>query len=732
MTVKLSVILFLTAAVLAGVCAGEGFAADKPNVLFIILDTLRADHLGCYGYRIAKTPNIDNLAAQGTRFENVISQVPLTFPSHCSIFTSTYPQFHRARDNGSFRLKDDYVTLAEMMKDKGYTTAAFVSTIVLDSKYNLDQGFDVYDDEMEKVKGKRVLKFMDEERTADKITERTVKWLKENKDKRFFLWAHYYDPHTVYDPPPPYKGMFRNPYDGEIAFADEQIGILLNALKELRLDKNTLIIFASDHGESLGEHGEKGHAVFIYEATIKVPLIFVYPGRIPQGKVIEDDVCLLDVMPTILDFTGIKKNKDMQGISLIKQITRNAKVPNLPAYSESFFAKYRFNWSALQAYREGDWKYIKSTGPELYNLKDDPRELTNLIDEKSDLAKKMDKKLEKFLSKTSAPQEKEEKIEIDEETRQKLMSLGYISGSVEDDSARPVPIEMIQIMEKTNLADRLANKGLLDEAIKEYLEVLKVDSKNMEANLHLAQCYKEQQKYEDAMKYFRKAASIKPNEAETHDGLGNIFKTMGLVDKAFEEFQVALLLDPESPGIMNNIGWCYQQKLQIDKALEMYQKVLEIDNTIATTHANMAICYRVKGQLDKALEEIKIALEFDPELAFAHSELCASIATKGDIDAAIPHCEKSIELDPNAFDGYINLGACLERKGQYDKAIENYKKALEIAPWNALAHTNIGSSYIQIKDFDKAVQHLNKALQLNPQNQRAQRMLESIPQQKKK
>ncbi len=702
-------------------CAGpEALAArEQPGVLFIVVDTLRSDHLGCYGYDKIKTPHIDALARSGALFQNVISQAPLTFPSHCSFFTSTYPQFNKVRDNGSFKLDPSAVTLAEVMRDNGFATAAFVSTFVLDKKFGLDQGFQTYDDTVEKFRGTRVIKFMDEERKADKVTDAAIAWLRENRDKKFFLWAHYYDPHTVYNPPDPYKETYKdNLYDGEIAYADEQIGRLLAFLKELGLDRKTLIVLCSDHGESLGEHGENGHAVFIYDATIKVPLIFSYPGVIPEGKVIGGQVRLIDLMPTILDLLGIRKHKEIQGESLSRLMLENAQPLELSAYSESYYGKLNFNWEELVSLRAGRWKYIRSREPELYNITTDPGEFNNLASSRKDLVDTMDRELEEFLKKT-ASEDKEEKPPIDEETRQKLMSLGYIQGQAAAVSPAPVSKEKVRIMQKLNLADRMANQDMIDKAIVMYNEILSVDPDNFEAILHLGHCYRTQGKYDEAIRWYRKSASFKPENPESHNGLGNIYKTMGKAEEAFKEFSVAHALDPEDPAIINNIGWYYQQKAQFGQAMEQYRKVLAIDDQIATTHANMGIIYRVGGQLDKAMEELNIAIKLDPQLAFAYSELCACVAIKGDLDGAIAYCDKAIELDPEGLDGYNNRGVCYERKGDFDKALESYFKAQKVAPWSPLVYINIGNVYTQQRQLEKAAQYYRKALEIDPQNQNA-------------
>jgi len=707
--------------------AKSGTNKERPNVLFIIVDTLRADYLACYGNSRIKTPNIDSLAKQGTLFKNTICQAPLTHPSHCSMFTSTYPQFNNMRDNGNQRLGDSSITLAEIMKDNGYITAAFVSTFVLDSKFGLNQGFDTYDDQMERVTAKRVIKMMDEERKADKVTEAALNWLNSNKDKKFFLWVHYYDPHTVYNPPSPYKEIYKdNLYAGEVAYCDEYIGRLLSALKELNLDKNTLIIFASDHGEGLGEHQENGHAVFVYDTTLKVPLIFSHPGSIPEGKVIHEQVRLIDVMPAILGLLDIKKNKEIQGKDLTRIIKGSRRPQSSFAYSESFYGKLHFNWSPLQSFRMGDWKYIKSSEPELYNIKDDPGELINLAGSKTDIANELDKQLQEFLNKTSSPEEEETEVEMDEQTREKLMSLGYIGVSVSSGS-EPVPRKMIMVMEKMNMYSRMANEGMIDEAIAGFNEISRIDPTNMEADLRLAQCYKEQQKYDEAIKYFSKAASSKANLPEVHNGLGTIYKDMGRVEEALEEFKLALELDPEDAAAINNIGWYYQQKLEIDKAMEYYRQALELDKNMPTTHANLAILYRIKGDLDKAMEELDEAIKLGPENSYVYAELCACIATKGDVDKAIPNCQKAIELNPRGLDGYNNLGVCYEMKGEYDKALENFLKAQELAPWSENVYCAIGRVYARKKDFNQARAYLKKALQINPDSKKVIQLLNNIP-----
>jgi arylsulfatase A-like enzyme/Flp pilus assembly protein TadD len=725
--VRYALAAFLVIASLFYFCHRIEAAQESPNVLFIIIDTLRADHLGCYGDKEIKTPNIDSIAKEGTLFQNAITQAPLTFPSHTTMFTSTYPQQSNAWDNGSYRLASSEVTLAQILQDKGYATGAFVSTVVLDAKYGLNRGFQTYDDAIGKNQGDRVIKFMDDERTADQTAPLAIKWLKDNKDKKFFLWVHFYDPHGIYNPPSPYKEMYKNDlYSGEVSFADHYVGKVLSTLKELGLKDKTLIVFAGDHGEGLGEHGETGHGIFVYDETLKVPLIFSYPKLIAQDRVVKEQVRLIDIMPTILDLVNIKKNKEIQGQSLAGILKGEEKPQDRTAFSVTRYAQIHFNWSEMQSWRTKDWKYIKSTEPELYNISKDPDELVNLIDKRKDIAKSMEKDLDEFFKKTAAPEKKENKIEVDEQTKKQLMSLGYVSGSETTQGKAPVPIKMIKVMQAMTAADKMVNSGLTNEAIAKYKEIIKEDPENMEAYSHIALCLKSMQRYDEAIKYFKKAASFKNDVAEVHDGLGNIYKSMGKPALAFEEFQRALKLEPDDPGITNNIGWCYQQVMNFNKALEYYEKAIKLDPNLATTHANMAICYRVKGNLYKATEELDIALKQDPKLAFAYSERGAVLAIQGKLDEATVNCKKAIELAPDEPDGYQNLGVILEMKGDYEGALDNFKKALKISPWNAMTQASIGGVYIKLGDKEKAKEYLNKALELDPNNKKAAQMLKKL------
>src|SRR5438093_5515506 len=327
------------------------------NVLFITLDTARADHLSCYNAgttpasnRGARTPRLDALAGRGSRFSHATSQVPLTLPSHACIFTGTYPEVHQLRDMGGFVLSPKHVTLAAMARNAGFNTAVFVGSKAVGRQFGLQQGFEVYDDQMGSQDQEAKLPGIFPERRAAVTTDRALNWLKEHGQQKFFVWVHYYDPHDPYDPPEPFKsGYPKDPYSGEIAYTDQQVGRLFDFLDEAKLQERTLVVVMGDHGEGLNDHGEKTHGIFIYDDTLHVPLLMAGPG-VPGGTVINSQARSIDLLPTVAEFFGLPANPAAQGVSLWPVIAGGkpvaGKVSNY-AYIETLYPKTYMNWSEL-------------------------------------------------------------------------------------------------------------------------------------------------------------------------------------------------------------------------------------------------------------------------------------------------------------------------------------------------------------------------------------------------
>src|SRR5512135_1717843 len=358
-------------------------AAPAPNLLLITLDTTRADHLGCYGFAQASTPNLDRLAGEGIRFARVYAPAPLTLPSHSSIMSGLYPVSHGVRNNGH-EMPSSVRTLAEILKGHGFATAAFVSSFSVDSRFGIGRGFDVYDDTFQVGSP---LKGVNAERRAEETFARFSRWLDNNAASRFFAWVHYYDPHLPYDPPSPYREEFAGRlYDGEIAYMDHYVGAGLDRLREKGLLDRTIVVVAGDHGEGLGDKIERGHGIFLYEETLRVPFIVFAPKLLPRPRVVDAEVRLIDAAPTVLELAGLgREASGMQGRSLVPALEGKT-LADRDALVETFYPRENFGWSELVGLVSGTWKYIQAPRPELYDLAADRGEASNLVDASQDKA----------------------------------------------------------------------------------------------------------------------------------------------------------------------------------------------------------------------------------------------------------------------------------------------------------------------------------------------------------
>jgi arylsulfatase A-like enzyme len=469
MKVKTIFWFLVFSAVLAGVLwfFRRSLSAHKDirNVVLISIDTCRADHLSCYGYSENTTPNIDTFASEATVFENTISPVPITLPAHSSMLTGTIPPYHGVHYNIGYQLDQSNVTLAEILKQNGFTTGGIISALVLDSAFGIDQGFDTYNE-----------RFEEERKTSGDISERigaetsrfALTWLQQHKDEKFFLFLHYFDPHADYVPPEPFASKFtHNPYAGEIAFTDHCIGLVLCKLKELGLYDSTLIIITGDHGEMLGEHGELSHAYFIYQSAIKVPLIFRLPGQVKPQR-IKDIVGLVDITPTICSLLGIEMPSEIHGRDLSACIKgRQPKVQDRHIFCESLTAT-KYNGNSLLGVVTNRFKYIQTTEPELYDLVKDPHEKRNLIKKQPHKARIMQDKLAQILEQSVHKGKLDSKMNLDAESRKRLESLGYVAGDViEDfsfDQTRDDPKDLINFHNANTRVEALICQKMFDQA----------------------------------------------------------------------------------------------------------------------------------------------------------------------------------------------------------------------------------------------------------------------------
>lgn len=567
------------------------------NVVLITIDTLRADHLECYGYASIRTPGINALAADGALFRHAIAQVPLTLPSHCSILTGTYPNATGVRDQAGFTLAPDRTTLAELLKPAGFDTAAFVASAVLAPEYGLNQGFDVY---------AAPTRVAEVERRGDAVLDDALRWIQAPGRKRFFAWIHFFDPHAPYAPPEPYRSQYApRLYDGEIAFTDSQIEKLSAALKATGHYDKTVIVLTGDHGESLGEHGEETHGLLLYDATLHVPLIVKPANQRPKNRMIAGQVRGIDIVPTILDLLSLPIPPHVQGQSLVPLLNGSRASPVLSAFAETYFPLYHFQWSPLVAVRTGTYKYIQAPHPELYDLKSDPGESRNVLQDFPRTAAEMQDQVQKAYVRSAAASAQPSPSTAS--TMRKLQSLGYIgapaaAGVVSFDRL-PDPKDKIRVYTLLQHAIEDAEQGRLQNSMVKLKQVLREDSKILDAHLNLGVDYAQSGRFAESVAPFRRVLEIDPRNVIARVNLGLSYANLGRMAEAAGEFTRTVELDPRNAEAWMHLGRIRQLDGQTDAAVEAYRKALDLDPGLGRAHAYLAEAYRAKGMPQAAAEE---------------------------------------------------------------------------------------------------------------------------------
>jgi arylsulfatase A-like enzyme/Tfp pilus assembly protein PilF len=697
---------------------------SQMNIILFTIDTLRADHLPCYGYGGVKTPHINQLAREGIRFEHNIVQAPLTLPSHSSILTGTHPLYHGVRDNGGFYLDESHITLAESLKELGFSTSAFVAAFVLDSRWGLDQGFDYYYDNFDLTKYKKVS--LDAvQRRGDEVLAEVYKWIESHLKEKFFAWIHLYDPHTPYEPPEPYKteyGVGRyGLYDGEIAYVDQLMGEFRSFMEDKKLLEKTLIIFTADHGESLGEHKESAHGFFIYDADVRVPLIIRFPEKKLSGKVIDDQVRSIDIMPTIMHLMGKKAPESVQGKSLLPLILGKNPREELLAYSETYWPRYHYGWSELKLLRKGHYKFIDAPKPELYDLLQDPGELNNLANRKASLAHEMKRELNALIEKYSS--ERIEEIgpkKIDNDSLVKLQALGYIGSfhtSSKGKEKLADPKDKIELYNEIKLAQFFSAEEKMDQAEKKIKEVLNRDPSVLEARYILGNIYSKQNKYDEAIGEFKKALEIDSDYYEAIFGIALAYKRKGNYDEAILGFKRMLDLDPRDTKSFLHLGDIYDEQGELDEALRYLKAASELDPESPVFHSRLGAVYIKKEMYDMAEKEIRTALSIERSIPLqnAHFNMALIHEARGELDLAIREYKKEQETSPFNHKPDYNLGLLYAKANEVDKAIREFESCIEKSENFPDAYIFLAKAYMDGgKDLNKASKLALKGLNLNP------------------
>jgi tetratricopeptide (TPR) repeat protein len=598
----------------------------------------------------------------------------MTLPSHCSILTGTGPLYHKVHNNGTYYLNKDIVTLTERLKEQGYRTAAFVSSFNVDSRFGVGKGFDVFDDRFGE---DEMIKTFRSERGAGETTAAFLSWLDGPREGPFFSWIHYYDPHMPYQPPPPFKEEFADPYDGEIAYMDACFGKVLARLREKGLLDRTLIVIAGDHGEALGEKGEVDHGVFIYDVTMKVPLLFYAPRNLPRGRVVESRVRLIDIMPTVLDALKMPFDKAVQGTSLLPYM-EGRKKDDLPCYLESYYPLETYGWSELVGLIDGDWKFIRAPRPELYDIKADPGETRDLIQKQAGTGSAMMRKLKDAIAANSSDLALSRR-KLSREEEERLRSLGYVGG---DASVRvgkgplPDPKDMMAEFQILYRAKTSEWDGKWDDAEKNYREILRLQPDVAWRYVDLAIFLSRRDKLPEAIGVLEQGLSRMPDSFVLLTRLAHFEMRAGRFDEASEMSRAALRIDPAYFDALVIAGWVEDVRGNWEGSEGFYRQALAVEPENKMIRMKYAYALGALGRGEEAAKIDEALKKESPADLRIRQDLGVIYAGLGRWDLAEENLRKAVELQPSS-ETWFNLASVLEQAGKLTEAVRYLRLYLE-------------------------------------------------------
>jgi choline-sulfatase len=668
---------------LAGLpCSGQQSTKQRLNIILISVDTLRADRLSAEA-----TPNIDKITHGGTSFTQETSMVPLTLPSHVSMLTSTYPFVSGVEDNGE-RLGPGAITLAGTLRANGYQTAAFLGSFVLDRRFGLDQGFETYDSPAAALNSGSDPG--DIKRKGQAVADAGEAWLSTHSNRPFFLFLHFYDLHTPYDLSAAEEANFGKGYHGELRYIDHVIGGLWDYLAAHDLVNQSLIVFTSDHGEGLGDHGESTHGFFIYQSTLHVPLIIHWPaGAPPMPERVDTPASLLDLSPTILDAVRIPPPQAMEGKSMLA-----ASGPPEGVFSESLYPQRHFGASALASLRQGHYKYIEAPRPEFYDLAKDPEESTNLYAEKGSLASAYREKL-KQLRQLYEPRSRSTANALSPEVIERLHALGYLVGNGSARNSAPSgvdPKDRIGDYEEYGKAIYLASVGRLEEADAILRTILARDRDLSDVRLAL--------------------------------GLNE--QRMGRDTEALNDFRAVLVAEPASAIAHFDAGLSYYNLRQYEKSEPELNAALAISPGYTKAEVMLARTLAQEHKYEQAAAEFNQVLKETPDSYDAHDGLGTLAAMRGDWSESEKQLQAALSIEPGAAETHNTLGNVYLQKGETDLARGQFEEAVRLKPDYAAAHYGLGLTLAALKDPVGARSEFEKALSADPNYLPARNALERL------
>ncbi len=678
----------LLTALLSALTAIPNVAATKsvpakpalhPNVILITIDTLRADHISCYGAQSVKTPTLDGLAADGVLFDRAISQVPLTWPSHAAILTGTYPFQNGVQDFTGQPLSPKFRSVAQAFKSAGYRTGAVVSAFVLDRSWGLDRGFDFYDDAFSaETFQKKEIGLVD--RRAEESVAQALAWLKKSPQRPFFLWLHLYDPHSPYDPPEPYRTEYRDRlYDGEIAYADHELGKLIAWLKQNKLYDSALIAMLSDHGESLGEHGEDEHGFFVYNATVHIPLIVKPPAGsgIRAGRR-REPVETTGVAPTLLEVARVKDSiqNQFQSTSLFQTNVRKQD----HAYSETFYPFSSFGWNPLHAIETDRFHYIDAPKPELYDVDADPGETRNIVAEQPATVTVLKEKLQKLLAHNPFS-DKNAVANLSPDAEEKLRALGYFGfrAAVSPEALAaglPDPKDKISEFNAILKAEDAFHRG--DDARGEtlLLQIQERDPKIYVIPFLLGESALRRQNWQNAAEQFQRCLDLNPSFDNAMTGMAYALAKLGEADGAMTWLQRAIQNNPQ-----NYRAWYQSGVLQAASnpaaALAAYEKAVTIQPNFPPGQRDLAVALMQQKNYASAVPHFRKAIALGLNDAHLQNYLGICYSRTNRLEDAVKSYRAALQMDPNLAEAHLNLAFALQRQHR-SGAMEEYKIACKL------------------------------------------------------
>jgi len=662
-----------------------GVAPEALNVVLVTIDTLRADHVSCYGGSPVATPHLDRFAREGVRFDSAASTVPFTLPAHASIMTGLYPPRHGIRENVGAFLAADLPTLAELLAASGRQTAGFVSAFVLDSRWGIGRGFGRFFDDFEPTETANP-NLGSVQRPGDETLAEALRWLDaRDPTSPFFLWLHLYDPHDPYEPPEPWASQHPGrPYRGEVAWTDSLIGELRAALEGRGLLERSLLVLTADHGEGLGDHGERFHGFFVYDTTVRVPLILRLPGGARAGTVVSVPVSHVDLLPTILDAVGRPVPAAAQGTSLLPAVAGGELAAGREVYSESFYPLLHYGWAPLRALRAERHKLIAVPRPELYDLAVDRGEQRNLAGEEAQLAAGLSERLERL------KREMEEGApaaaaasDLDPETVARLRALGYLAGgggvAAEDEGERQRadPKDMIDVHQAIMTTQSQIGRGETAAAAATLARVLERDPEILDAHHMLGQIAVGEERFAEAASHFQRALAVDPDHEQSLHGLAGAYRRMGRDADAILGFERLYEVSGGELSAALPLAELYEEAGRIDEAAAVLERATARPEGEAVRLNRLGELRVLQDRPGEAAGLFEQALAANPELPGPTFNLAVLAEEAGDEARAVELYERAIARAPKHYQAQFNLGRLYGRRGDPGRQRALWEAAIE-------------------------------------------------------